>query len=101
MSSNYVLSLEPTFTQGLILGQLSILFLLTLILRHLFFDSRAGRHLETPTYHPRLDREASAHTKGISEGKERAAAGEDSESAEWFNLIAQHVSAVPAMTHAT
>lgn len=91
MGSNYVLSFEPTFTQGLILGQLSILFLLTFILRHLFFDSRAGRHLETPTYHPRLDREA--HSKGLSETKENGRAGEDAESAEWFNLIVQHVSA--------
>lgn len=32
-------SLTPTFTQGLVLGQLSILLLLAFILRYLFFDT--------------------------------------------------------------
>lgn len=32
-------SLTPTFTQGLVLGQLSILLLLAFILRYLFFDA--------------------------------------------------------------
>jgi maintenance of morphology protein 1 len=91
MGINYLLSFEPTFTQGLILGQLSILFLLTLILRHLFFDSRAGRHLETPTYHPRLEREASAHVKDVLNREEKILPDNGNESAEWFNLILQNV----------
>jgi maintenance of morphology protein 1 len=33
-------SLTPTFTQGLVVGQLSILLLLAFILRYLFFDSK-------------------------------------------------------------
>lgn len=32
-------SLTPTFTQGLVLGQISILLLLAFILRYLFFDT--------------------------------------------------------------
>jgi maintenance of morphology protein 1 len=35
----YVLTLNPTFTQGFILGQLSIIILLVLILKYLFLDS--------------------------------------------------------------
>ena len=35
-----IFSLTPTFTQGLIIGQLSILLLLAFILRYLFFDTK-------------------------------------------------------------
>ena len=34
-------SFTPTFTQGLVLGQLSILLLLAFILRYLFFDTNS------------------------------------------------------------
>jgi maintenance of morphology protein 1 len=88
MGSSASLPFEPTFTQGLITGQLSILILLVLVLRHLFFDSRVGRRLETPTYHPRLDQDeptdSHASTKGTS-------FPEGFESVAWLNIISQSV----------
>ena len=42
-------SLTPTFTQGLVLGQLSILLLLAFILRYLFFDTNPPSSAESET----------------------------------------------------
>ena len=55
MSGNYLFSLTPTFTQGLVLGQLSILVLLMLILKYLFLDS-TKYPFETTSYHPGAER---------------------------------------------
>jgi hypothetical protein len=90
MANNYVWSFEPTFTQGLVIGQLSIIFLLILVLRHLFFDSRAGRRLDTPTYHPRLEREEALQASASE--KIATSSPDGGESAEWFSLILQNVS---------
>jgi maintenance of mitochondrial morphology protein 1 len=89
MGGSSIFSLEPTFTQGLILGQLSIVVLLILVLRHLFFDSRAGRRLETPTYHPRLEEEEPE--KAALNFETASAASHSAESAVWFNLILRSV----------
>lgn len=47
----YLLSLQPTFTQGLVIGQLSILVLLALVLKYLFLvsDPSTSHHLPTTT----------------------------------------------------
>jgi maintenance of morphology protein 1 len=37
--TNYIFTIHPTFTQGLLLGQLSVFFLLALILKYLFWDT--------------------------------------------------------------
>lgn len=96
MGNNYVLSLQPTFTQGLILGQVSILFLLALILKYLFIDSTQTR-IETSSFHPRLD----VHNESGLRSHHKMEAGEtdeeaeekasDTESAEWFNMLLQQV----------
>ncbi|TRM65767.1 hypothetical protein BD626DRAFT_452963 [Schizophyllum amplum] len=57
MSGNYLFSLTPTFTQGLVLGQLSILVLLMLILKYLFLDSTKAP-FETTSYQPGAERHA-------------------------------------------
>ncbi|KAF8527941.1 maintenance of mitochondrial morphology protein 1 [Hysterangium stoloniferum] len=77
----YLLSLQPTFTQGLILGQLSILVLLALVLKYLFFvsDPSATHHL--PTTIP-VPRSSAAQDAPSDESK--------IESTEWLNsLLAQ------------
>lgn len=94
MGSNYVFSLQPTFTQGLILGQLSILVLLALILKYLFIDSSESP-IETSSYHPRLDNEPpmrSRHKLASHDTDDDDSANETSnESADWFNTILQQV----------
>jgi maintenance of morphology protein 1 len=91
-------SFEPTFTQGLIVGQLSIVILLVLVLRHLFFDSRAGRRLETPTYHPRLAEEEEEKPLKAAAASDAGDALRGAESAVWFNLLLRSVRgvAIPA-----
>src|ERR1700754_3608901 len=37
--SNYIFTIHPTFTQGLLLGQLSVFFLLAFIVKYLFWDT--------------------------------------------------------------
>jgi len=92
MGNNYVFSLQPTFTQGLILGQVSILFLLALILKYLFIDSSESP-VETSSYHPRLDSDSSrrSHHGLLSRDADWE---KDAESAEWFNMLLQQVAEV-------
>jgi maintenance of morphology protein 1 len=90
MSTSTLFSFEPTFTQGFIVGQFSIVIILILVLRHLFFDSRVGRRLETPTYHPHLSEEKPSNQTSYAE---RCGAYVDGgESAVWFNVILRNVS---------
>jgi len=90
MGSNYVFSLQPTFTQGLILGQVSILFLLALILKYLFIDSIESP-VETSSYHPRLDNESSRGHHKLSPPPRDTTEEKGAESAEWFNMLLQQV----------
>jgi len=92
MGSNYVFSLQPTFTQGLILGQVSILFLLALILKYLFIVSSESP-VESSSYHPRLDSDPSlrSHYKLQSRDSNQK---EGTESAEWFNMLLHQVAEV-------
>lgn len=91
MSTNYVFSLQPTFTQGLILGQLSIMFLLALILQYLFLDSTESP-FETSSYHPRVN--SDIRRKGQQNPpveRKRDSLDESGESADWFNALLQQV----------
>lgn len=89
MGSNYIFSLTPTFTQGLIIGQLSILALVVLILKYLFLDSTQSP-FETSSYHPRVD--SALSTNGHTVDLQQSLA-EGSESAEWFHALLQQVDA--------
>lgn len=89
MGSNYILSLQPTFTQGLILGQLSILFLLAIILKYLFIDT-SEPHAENASYHPGIDVDASLRANYRLPSRD-AHEGKGTESAEWFNMLLQQV----------
>jgi hypothetical protein len=99
-------SSTPTFTQGLVLGQLSILLLLAFILRYLFFDTNPPP--------PSADEDESDHADAATHGGEPKGSGlpipthplsqKDSfiedfpvdatrqESLEWFNLLLNGVS---------
>ncbi|KAJ7783439.1 maintenance of mitochondrial morphology protein 1 [Mycena maculata] len=89
MGNNYVFSLQPTFTQGLILGQLSILVLLVLILKYLFLDS-TEYPFETSSYHPRVDHDL-LRKQNISSYSKAEATEDKAESAEWFNMLMHQV----------
>lgn len=92
-----VFTLQPTFTQGFILGQLSILILLALILKYLFLDSVtepgtpytiASVPIGRPSNKEQsekqsLDQDSSVETLPVLP--------EGSESTEWFNLIIHEV----------
>ncbi len=91
--ANYVFSQTPTFTQGLILGQLSILLLLYLVLKYLFFESRhlpsehvtsAGYSLPTNAQNQSILREVEVEDEGEKD---------ETETAEWFNVILRQVRA--------
>lgn len=77
----YLLSLQPTFTQGLIIGQLSILVLLALVLKYLFFvsDPSTAQHLPITTSIP----SSPSNQEFIREG--------GNESTEWLNIIIKEV----------
>ncbi|KAF8506936.1 maintenance of mitochondrial morphology protein 1 [Russula emetica] len=77
MGSGYIFSLQPTFTQGFILGQFSILALLFVVLKYLFLDTEPAQNVpeRVPVSQPahpstRLD-EKSTHV--------------EPESTEWLN----------------
>ncbi|KAG8741579.1 ERMES complex subunit mmm1 [Ceratobasidium sp. 428] len=82
-------SMTPTFTQGLVLGQLSIFLLLVVIIRYLFLDSAASPPVHTPAPLPHA--RPSAHDvkeKLLAESDWKTG---DAETAEWFNLLLQMV----------
>ncbi|KAL4064966.1 hypothetical protein V8B97DRAFT_2010638 [Scleroderma yunnanense] len=87
MGNNYIFSITPTFTQGLVLGQLSILVLLSFILKFLFFVS-PDEESEAQVSHPHtiLDHPSSSRTPKTEEE-----CNVGPESADWFNLLARQV----------
>jgi maintenance of morphology protein 1 len=49
MGSGYIFSLQPTFTQGFILGQISILALLAVVIKYLFLETEPARNVADRT----------------------------------------------------
>ncbi|KIJ68280.1 hypothetical protein HYDPIDRAFT_124598 [Hydnomerulius pinastri MD-312] len=87
MGNNYVFSLTPTFTQGLVLGQLSILVLLALVLKYLFFVP-PNEESETPTFQPLTKPDYPLRNRSPKlEDEDSTQKGP--ESANWFNLLAR------------
>ncbi|KAG8928869.1 ERMES complex subunit mmm1, partial [Tulasnella sp. 418] len=77
-------SFTPTFTQGLVLGQISIIGLLFIILKYLFLDSaEQPRSVDPPALKPPPPRSS------LGNGNLEENLDDDSESAEWFNLLLQ------------
>lgn len=91
MSGNYVFSLQPTFTQGLIIGQLSILVLLGLILKYLFLDS-TQEPFDRSSYHPRVDSDLSLQSQKFHAPSVKSEVQDDTtESTEWLNVLLRQV----------
>lgn len=98
---NYFFTLTPTFTQGLILGQVSILLLVYFILKYLFFDSKSRQLPEespeedTPFFRPSFSAEklvSTAFLQGKVKGPDEGHDGGSVESAEWLNVLLKQVS---------
>lgn len=106
MGNAYIFSLQPTFTQGLILGQFSILFLLVLVLKYLFFDTVSDHAYRTSSYQPKIERDEDED--GIALVAERLApkpaqdgkqSGNECESADWLNaLLIQVCKCIPILS---
>jgi len=95
MSNNYLFTFKPTFTQGLVLGQLSVLILTGLVLRYLFLES-TQYPLETSSYHPRVDNDLlSRRLHAALDDKMPVDGDQDVEPAEWFNMLFKQVSKYP------
>ena len=98
---NYIFTLTPTFTQGFILGQVSILLLVYFILKYLFFDSKSAQLLEessgddVPLFRPSFSAEkliATAFLQTKAQKQEEERDGDSVESAEWLNVLLKQVS---------
>ena len=101
MLGTSLLSLQPTFLQGFVVGQISILLLLALILKYLFFESAPPGSpivlapLPVPRFQLRDAQSATLDPKQIAtsvdakDSVDSRAAG--IESVEWFNLIIREV----------
>ena len=101
MGSAYIFTLQPTFTQGLILGQVSILFLLVVILKYLFFDPISTQPYKATSYQPRVVREdeypVNAQDQGVkAEVDDLQGRSEAAESAGWLNMLLHHVCIMPS-----
>lgn len=101
MANAYVFTLQPTFTQGLIIGQFSILFLLVVILKYLFLDPVSDQPYKSSSYQPRIVRDESDETvslDGLDKLPTSMSVGPDGEasngveSADWINILLHQVS---------
>ncbi|KAJ3971941.1 maintenance of mitochondrial morphology protein 1 [Lentinula raphanica] len=91
MGANYVFSLQPTFTQGLILGQLSILALLVFVLKYLFMDS-TKYPFETTTYQPRIHDDSIMRSQKVYQASnDESGTNKVDESAEWLNMLLHQI----------
>lgn len=83
MGSGYIFSLQPTFTQGFILGQLSIFALLAVVLKYLFLDTESAQNVpeRVPVSQP-------AHPSTCLDEKPTHA---EPESTEWLNALLYQV----------
>jgi hypothetical protein len=91
MGGNYIFSLQPTFTQGLIIGQLSIIVLLGLVLKYLFLDS-TQEPFERSSYHPRVDSDLTLQSQKFHSPSVKSEVQDDTTgSTEWLNVLLRQV----------
>ncbi len=94
MSLSLPLFFQPTFTQGFIIGQLSILFLLGAILKYLFFESNQDDPLQAASYHQQVENDTFLRRRNLH--VQKTATEEEppeSESSEWLNVLLKQVNA--------
>ncbi|GBE78306.1 Maintenance of mitochondrial morphology protein [Sparassis crispa] len=99
MGNAYIFSLQPTFTQGLILGQFSVFFLLVLILKYLFFDTVSEHSNKVSSYLPKVERddEDDEFNANLEQLKLKTEGQSVPESADWLNVLLQQVAEVYRM----
>ncbi|KDR85151.1 hypothetical protein GALMADRAFT_131883 [Galerina marginata CBS 339.88] len=91
MSGSFPLFFQPTFTQGLIIGQLSILLLLGLILKYLFLESSQYPH-QAASYHQQVDTDAFLRQRNFQARKNVPQYDPEAfESTEWFNTLLRQI----------
>jgi len=96
MGNDDIVSFRPTFTQGLLLGQLSVLVLLILVLKYLFLDS-TQHPFQTSSYQPRGVNTLTLRNHGHEPQKLVPDAHTGlPESTEWLNALLQQVN--PTLT---
>ncbi|KAF9056324.1 maintenance of mitochondrial morphology protein 1 [Panaeolus papilionaceus] len=82
---------QPTFTQGLIIGQLSILILLGTILKYLFLESSQHPY-EATAYHQQVDKNPGMRKRHISPLPDAIQIDSEAfESADWFNTLLKQI----------
>lgn len=98
MANAYIFTLQPTFTQGLLLGQFSILCLLVLVLKYLFFDTDSGLPYKPVSYHPRVattdDGDESSDSIEAIKPPSNVNSASGEVPVEWLNIILQEVNTV-------
>ncbi|KJA25733.1 hypothetical protein HYPSUDRAFT_37178 [Hypholoma sublateritium FD-334 SS-4] len=89
MSSGFPLFFQPTFTQGLIIGQLSILLLLGAVLKYLFLESSK---YPPAAYHQQVDNDAFVRQRNFQARQTLPEHDPDAhESTEWFNVLLKQI----------
>lgn len=82
---------QPTFTQGLVIGQLSILILLGMILKYLFLES-SQYPLQTASYHQQVDNDTFLRKRNLKVSNNNQDHDSDAfESTKWFNTLLSQV----------
>ena len=84
MGSGYIFSLQPTFTQGFILGQFSILALLAVVVKYLFLDTEPAHKVAERTAPVSQPTRTATRLDGDATHIE-------SESTEWLNSLLHQV----------
>ncbi|KAI0001852.1 hypothetical protein BJV77DRAFT_19855 [Russula vinacea] len=87
MGSGYIFSLQPTFTQGFILGQFSILALLAVVIKYLFLDTEPAHKVAERTAPVSQPTRTATRLDGDATHIE-------SESTEWLNSLLHQVADV-------
>ncbi|KAI0639303.1 maintenance of mitochondrial morphology protein 1 [Trametes polyzona] len=92
MATAYIFTLQPTFTQGLILGQASIFLLLFLVLKYLFFDTDSSRPYRKASYQPKVE-PGTDDNNIVLDRVELDTSLKDgaAESSEWLNVLLHQV----------
>ncbi|SRR6266511_1145963 len=91
MSLSFPLFFQPTFTQGLIIGQLSIILFLGAILKYLFFEPGQAELLQNASY-GQQDNDTFLRQRNLHAQKETAKEDiPDFETTEWLNALLKQV----------
>jgi maintenance of morphology protein 1 len=93
MSLSFPLFFQPTFTQGLIIGQLSILLLLGAILKYLFFEPNQDEPQPT-SYHQQTGDDGAFLRHRLLHAQKSAIQEDapESETTEWLSVLMKQVS---------